>query len=108
MVTKLRDIVAGNFASLKNHHALWEIVAGDFAGLKNRHTLSIACSWLVKWTQASTTRGGVMIKFEPNFVAIGAVIFGGLIVAATLFYFINKKKVAVYKPVFDRIPSSGK
>nr|POE81048.1 hypothetical protein CFP56_55199 [Quercus suber] len=57
MVTKLRDIVAGNFASLKNHHALWEIVAGDFAGLKNRHTLSIACSWLVKWTQASTTRG---------------------------------------------------
>ena len=36
----------------------------------------------------------------------GAVIFGSLIVAATLFYFINKKKVAVYKPVFDRIPSS--
>ena len=57
MVTKSRDIVTGDFASLKNRHALWDIVAGDFAGLKNHHTLSIACSWLVKWTRALTTRG---------------------------------------------------
>ena len=57
VVTESRDIVAGDFAGLKNRHTLWDIVAGDFAGLKNRHTLSIVCSWLVKWTQASTTRG---------------------------------------------------
>ena len=57
VVTESRDIVASDFAGLKNRHALWDIVTGNFAGLKNRHTLSITCSWLVKWTQAPTIRG---------------------------------------------------
>ena len=36
---------------------LKDIVACNFAGLKNHHTLLIMCSWLVKWTWAPTTTG---------------------------------------------------
>ncbi|KAK9288757.1 hypothetical protein L1049_017221 [Liquidambar formosana] len=50
----------------------------------------------------------VSIKFEPDLVATGALISGSLIIAATVFYIIQRKKVSSNKPVFSRIPSSGK
>lgn len=36
---------------------------------------------------------------QPNFAAIGTVVFGGLMVAATFFYFIQRRKIGLYKPV---------
>lgn len=41
------------------------------------------------------------VRPEPNYiyVAIGALIFGGSVIAATVFYFTQKKKVGSYKPV---------
>ncbi|KAH7843082.1 hypothetical protein Vadar_012442 [Vaccinium darrowii] len=52
--------------------------------------------------------GDVILAFEPDFVAIGALICGGLIVATTVFYIVQKKKIALQKPAFSRIPTSGK
>ncbi|THG18261.1 LEAF RUST 10 DISEASE-RESISTANCE LOCUS RECEPTOR-LIKE PROTEIN KINASE-like 1.2 [Camellia sinensis] len=52
--------------------------------------------------------GAVTVALEPNFVAIGAVICGGLIIASTVFYFIMKKKISSHKPAFTLIPNSGK
>ncbi|OMO58453.1 hypothetical protein COLO4_34618 [Corchorus olitorius] len=47
--------------------------------------------------------GGDLIEFGPNYtttIIIGALLFGSLIMAATAFYFIQKKKrVALYKQV---------
>ncbi|KAK6265282.1 hypothetical protein QUC31_016119 [Theobroma cacao] len=43
--------------------------------------------------------GKDLIKFGPNHTAIGALLFGSLIMAATVFYLIQKKSVDLCKPV---------
>ncbi|KDP27917.1 hypothetical protein JCGZ_18997 [Jatropha curcas] len=48
---------------------------------------------------SSSQKGSVSTRQEPNYIAIGALLFGGLVVAATVFYLLQKKKVGSYKPV---------
>ncbi|XVF62447.1 hypothetical protein PTKIN_Ptkin09bG0008600 [Pterospermum kingtungense] len=52
-----------------------------------------------KHSTSCADNGEISIKFGPNYPAIGALLFGSLIMAATAFYFIQKKRVALYKPV---------
>ncbi|XP_058210048.1 LEAF RUST 10 DISEASE-RESISTANCE LOCUS RECEPTOR-LIKE PROTEIN KINASE-like 1.2 [Rhododendron vialii] len=53
-------------------------------------------------------KGDVTLAFEPDFITIGALICGGLIMAATVFYIVQKKKISLQKPAFSRIPTGGK
>ncbi|CAK9138898.1 unnamed protein product [Ilex paraguariensis] len=52
--------------------------------------------------------GEVSIKSEQNFVAIGVLILGALIMASTVFYLIQKKRIGVQKHGFSQIPTGGK
>ncbi|KAJ9181803.1 hypothetical protein P3X46_005857 [Hevea brasiliensis] len=51
--------------------------------------------------QSFNCHGIVSIQEEPNYVGIGALLLGGMVIMATVFYFIQKKKkkFGLYKPV---------
>ncbi|KAI3469284.1 hypothetical protein Pfo_025947 [Paulownia fortunei] len=85
--------------------------SGGFCGYSSSSTATAAQNFFCfcndgHHSQNCHDAGEVSRTSSPNYVAIGAMIFGGLAAISIVVFFINKKKIRVQKGGFSQIPSN--
>ncbi|KAJ4841079.1 hypothetical protein Tsubulata_045163 [Turnera subulata] len=105
-----RDLVQGFGKALQDGFKLtWQQPHGDcqlceasggFCGYANGSSKNLFCICSDgRHSIDCRDKGIVLVQSEPDYVVIGAVIFGGFTIAATMVYLMKKKRVGSYKPM---------